>query len=160
MCWKCDNPDRTDDDYFDELRRDIAEHGWIVQFVDDAKRPFAYTIGLHDRGLPELLVTGLDAQTSQDVLNACAGMMCDGSVFRPGETVGLGDDWLLMIVKVDHPGAHLNFAFAVEGQGVRALQLVWADNSGRWPWDPSPFRDTPWQAVLGLRPKRRPRRRV
>lgn len=160
MCWKCDNPDKTDDDYFAELRRDIDKYGWIVQCVEDDRRPYAYTIGLHDRGLPELLITGMEPKRVLPVLNTCAQMMCDGSVFKPGETVGLWDRSLFMIVRVDNPDAHMDFAIALEGPEVRALQLVWADDQGKWPWDPAPFRDTRWQAVLGVRPKRKPRKRA
>ncbi|MGV0602946.1 DUF4262 domain-containing protein [Mycolicibacterium pulveris] len=54
MCWRCDNPDRPIEDYLDELWAIIRDHGWAVQFVEDEKRPFAYTIGLHDLGVPEL----------------------------------------------------------------------------------------------------------
>ena len=32
MCWQCDNPDKTIDDYFSEVRDTIRRHGWIVQF--------------------------------------------------------------------------------------------------------------------------------
>ena len=38
------------------LRRRLA--GNPVQFVEHGKRPFAFTVGLHNRGLPELLITG------------------------------------------------------------------------------------------------------
>ena len=34
MCWQCDNPDRTTDDYLDLLREIINGHGWAVQFVE------------------------------------------------------------------------------------------------------------------------------
>ncbi|MGO8941805.1 MAG: DUF4262 domain-containing protein [Mycobacterium sp.] len=53
MCWQCDNPHGTTDEYLDSLRDTIADHGWVVQFVESEQRPFAYTIGLHEKGLPE-----------------------------------------------------------------------------------------------------------
>ena len=59
MCWQCDNPNGTTEEYLGELRETIRVNGWAVQGVEDDRRPLAYTIGLHDRGLPELLVTGL-----------------------------------------------------------------------------------------------------
>ena len=52
------------------LRGIMKDHGWAVQFVEDNRRPFAYTIGLHNLGLPELLVTGLQPQTAGRVLNS------------------------------------------------------------------------------------------
>ena len=51
MCWQCDNPDRTIEDHFDEVRETIRRHGWMVQYVESNRTPFAYTIGLHDWGL-------------------------------------------------------------------------------------------------------------
>ncbi|MDT5256127.1 MAG: hypothetical protein QOD10_1207, partial [Mycobacterium sp.] len=53
MCWQCDNPDLTIEDYFDEVRETIRTHGWMVQYVESDRTPFAYTIGLHDWGFPE-----------------------------------------------------------------------------------------------------------
>ena len=72
MCWQCDHPDKTIDDYLDLLREKIGAHGWAVQYVEDDRRPFAYTVGLHARGLPELLVTGLDPRQSLWLLNSFA----------------------------------------------------------------------------------------
>jgi len=55
MCWQCDNPNGTTEEYLDELRASVRLHSWVVQGVEDDRLPFAYTIGLHDRALPELL---------------------------------------------------------------------------------------------------------
>ena len=52
MCWQCDHPDKTTDDYLDVLRKTIEDPRSAVQFVECDKRPFAYTVGLHERGLP------------------------------------------------------------------------------------------------------------
>ncbi|MBW8711109.1 MAG: DUF4262 domain-containing protein, partial [Mycobacterium sp.] len=72
MCWQCDNTNGTTEEYLDELRATIRIHGWAVQSVEDDRLPFAYTIGLHDRGLPELLVTGLSPQPAARLLNDVA----------------------------------------------------------------------------------------
>jgi hypothetical protein len=45
MCWQCDHPDGTLDDYLDGLRDTITDHGWAVQYVESERRPCAYTIG-------------------------------------------------------------------------------------------------------------------
>ena len=74
MCWMCDHPGSTIEDYLDELRSTILEHGWAVQFVESDRTPYAYTIGLHDCGLPELLVTGLPPQRAARLLNRVAEM--------------------------------------------------------------------------------------
>ena len=49
-------PRATTADYLEELRKTITQAQWAVQYVEDERRPFAYTIGLHDCGFPEYLV--------------------------------------------------------------------------------------------------------
>ena len=58
MCWKCDHPDSTMQEWLEVIYAPYKRNGWVVQFVSD-RTPYAYTIGLHPRGLPELLVTGM-----------------------------------------------------------------------------------------------------
>ncbi|HET6736328.1 DUF4262 domain-containing protein [Mycobacterium sp.] len=151
MCWQCDNPDRPIQEYFDELRETIRTHGWVVQFVEDDRRPFAYTIGLHDRGLPELVVTGMPSALSALTLNAVARGAVDGIVYKPGDHIEIEQRMILEVVEVEHPDAHLNFAIALAGPQVRALQLVWADERGRWPWDARWSHGRRRQPVLGVR---------
>lgn len=152
MCWQCDHPDKTTDDYLDVLRRTIEDHRWAVQFVECDKRPFAYTVGLHERGLPELLVTGMPAQTSAKLLNVTGqGMVDDGMVLRPAEHIDCGGRFLLEVVEVEHPDVHLTFAIRVGGPDVHAYQLVWADDRGRWPWDRGWGHGRRRQPVLGVR---------
>jgi len=31
MCWMCEHPGSTNQDYLDELRTTMLEHGWAVQ---------------------------------------------------------------------------------------------------------------------------------
>ena len=72
MCWKCDHPGSTIEEYFDQLRETIRTSGWAVQFVESDRTPYAYTIGLHDWDVPELLVTGVSAQRAVRLLNSVA----------------------------------------------------------------------------------------
>jgi Domain of unknown function (DUF4262) len=106
MCWKCDHPTATDDDYLDELRKTMVEHGWAVQYVESDRAPFAYTV-------------------------------------RSGP--------LVEIVEVANPDAHITWAVAFGGPNVRALQLVWADGHGRWPWAAEFSDGRGRQPVLGVR---------
>ena len=43
MCWMCDHPGATQQDYFDELRSRVQKHGWAVQYVEIDRAPYAYT---------------------------------------------------------------------------------------------------------------------
>lgn len=153
MCWQCDNPDKTQADYFDMLRDEIRERGWIVQYVEDDRRPFAYTVGLHERGMPEFLVTGLDPTRAGWLLNTFAKRASRGPRPGPGDRVSLPAGTRLELVAVDHPDAHLYTAIAIEGPDITAVQLVWADGRGRWPWAPGFDDGRRQQPVFGLRRK-------
>ncbi|WP_396922587.1 DUF4262 domain-containing protein [Mycolicibacterium sp.] len=150
MCWLCDHPQATTQDYLDILRRQIAKCGWTVQYVE-GRSPFGYTIGLSEVGLPELLVTGLPPETSLRLLNTVAGYLVHECVPAPGDTMSLPDGWFAEFVAVAEPTAHMGFAVRMCGPDIRALQLVWHDRDGHSPWCPEFNRGGPRQPVLGLR---------
>ena len=151
MCWQCDHPGATAADDFKELQRIIRQEGWAVQYVEDDKKPFAYTIGLHDRGLPELLVTGLSPSWAAQLLKCMAREALDGRDLKPGMRITHHSTEIIETVEVDHPDAHMDWAIAMQGPGVRAIQLVCADNRGRWPWSPDFDEGRGTQPVLGKR---------
>jgi uncharacterized protein DUF4262 len=151
MCWQCDHPNATVDDYLDELRRTMREHGWAVQYVESDRTPFGYTVGLHDCGLPELLITGVPAQRAERLLNTVARDMMDGKALSPGQKIAVRSGPLVEAVEVANPDAHMTWAVAFGGPEVRALQLVWADGRGRWPWAAAFSDGRGRQPVLGVR---------
>jgi hypothetical protein len=153
MCWKCENPDGADEVYLDELREMMGDDpGWQVQFVEHDRRPLAYTVGLHNRGLPELLITGLNAHVSNRVLKSIGHMIVDdGTYLAPAMHIDYQDRFLMEVVEVDHPDVHLKYAVRICGREVRALQLVWADDRGRWPWEAGWGNGRHRQPVFGVR---------
>jgi hypothetical protein len=152
MCWQCDNPNATTEDYLEVLRETIRDHGWAVQYVESEKRPLAYTVGLHSRGLPELVTTGLPADVSCRVLNSIAHMVVDdGTVLAPAMHIDYQDRFLMEVVEVEHPDVHLKYAVRLCGREISALQLVWADEKGRLPWTAGWGHGRRRQPVLGRR---------
>ncbi|MGI9164587.1 MAG: DUF4262 domain-containing protein [Mycobacterium sp.] len=152
MCWQCDNPDRTTEDYLDVLREIIRTHRWAVQYVEGEDRPFAYTIGLHGLGLPELVMTGLSPQKAGRVLNSIAhSIVDDGMKLWPAVHIDYQNEFMLEVVEVEHPDVHLIFAVGLLGPDVRALQLVWTDDRRHWPWDRGWSHGRRRQPVLGRR---------
>ncbi|WP_123024896.1 DUF4262 domain-containing protein [Mycolicibacterium stellerae] len=151
MCWRCDHPNATADDYLDELRKAVREHGWAVQYVESDRTPFGYTVGLHDCGLPELLVTGVSAPRAERLLNTVAKDMMGGRVLSPGQKIAVRSGPLIEVVEVANPDIHMEWAVAFGGQELRALQLVWADGRGRWPWAAAFSDGRGRQPVLGKR---------
>lgn len=41
MCWMCDHPEATAEEYLDEVYGIMLMHGWAVQHVECERRPFA-----------------------------------------------------------------------------------------------------------------------
>ncbi len=152
MCWLCDNPHRSTEDYLDVLREIIRTHRWAVQYVEGEDRPFAYTIGLHALGLPELVITGLPPQQSARVMNSIAHDVVDhGTVLAQAMHIEYQSELMLEVVEVEHPDVHLGFAVALFGPEIRALQVVWTDDHRHWPWDRGWLHGRRRQPVLGRR---------
>jgi Domain of unknown function (DUF4262) len=151
MCWKCDHPHGTTEEYLAELRQTMLECGWAVQYVESDRMPFAYTVGLTRYGLPEHVVTGLPPQRAARMLNALGRRAVSGRPPVPGMRITLPAGPLVEIVEVEHPDVYLIFADALFGHEVTALQAVWVDSRGRWPWSPGFDDGRGTQAVLGVR---------
>jgi len=157
MCWMCDNPTATREDYVGQIGRIIAETGWAVQFVerDRLRPPYAYTIGLTSYLKPELVATGMPAQRSAKLLNQVASHVLHADAPEPGEQIQLIDGPLIEIVEVQVPQAHLLLVGEFYGVPYRALQVVHADDRGHWPWDTGYRGIRGGQPVLGPRAPRR-----
>jgi hypothetical protein len=70
---------------------------------------------------------------------------------RPGERIPLRGGPVIEIVEVAEPAAHLVIAIEFYGPGIRALQLVHADDRGHWPWEVGYRGVRGGQPVLGVR---------
>jgi Domain of unknown function (DUF4262) len=101
----------------------MLANGWAVQYVEDDRRPFAYTVGLTRRELPELLVTGVSPPRALRLLDTVARRALAGDSLRPGMQTTLAAGPLVEVVEVAQPDAHLNCAVGIFGE-VTALQLV------------------------------------
>ncbi len=153
MCWLCDHPDNTVADYLDEVRAKILRRGWAVQYVESPPRmPFAYTVGLSDYDVPpELLMTNVSPQRAARLLSRSAELVVRGAELTAGQQFTLCGGPMLEVVEVEHPDAHMGFATALYGREIRALQLVWSDGRGRWPWAADFCDRESRQPVLGVR---------
>lgn len=130
----------------DMVSRNIATHGQhLVQVLlteedpDDAL-PFIYTIGNHERGLPELLVVGHADDDHMWILNFLGDLQRSrGKPFEHGELVSLGGT---LPVKVMEAGPIGREGYAVQvgvyyrTQDFRVMQVLLCDPAGRYPDDP------------------------
>ena len=158
MCWMCDHPNATREDYLGHVDHLIADNGWVVQGVerDRLRPPYAYTVGLTAHLKPELVVTGLPFRRAADLLDSVAAHVLHADEPKPGEQLDLIDGPLIEIVEVEVPEAHLLLVAEFYDLPYRALQIVHADDHGHWPWETSYRGIRGGQPVLGPRaPHRR-----
>jgi Domain of unknown function (DUF4262) len=95
------------------------------------------SIGLHEIGMPELLVIGLPMDYAHEILmNAFAQMKSVGTVPEDG-------DFLTGVANFDPvfkdvaPGNQMtNLARGYYGEDVPVMQLVFPDSEGRYQWQP------------------------
>ncbi|HTM86285.1 MAG TPA: DUF4262 domain-containing protein, partial [Mycobacterium sp.] len=107
MCWMCDHPDSTVDQWLEEIHEVKTRNGWALQYVEHDRRPFAYTVGLTDHRLPELLVTGVSPPRAARMLNRFAARFLDRGAPTPGEQIAMLGGSLVEVVTVEQPDAHL-----------------------------------------------------
>ena len=96
-------------------------------------------------------MTGVSPQRALRLLDSVARRFVCGDVLTPGQRISLPAGPLIEIVEVAHPDAHMGWAVAFGGSEIRALQLVWADGWGRWPWSAEFADGRATQPVLGMR---------
>ena len=101
--------------------------------------PFGYTTGLFGIGHAELVVPGLDQDTTAKILNGVAHRVCGhGEDFMPGQVLQMaGRD--LLVEEVPNSGMIFyevhDYYQRPPWEPVEAYQLTWADARGRFPWD-------------------------
>ena len=135
MCWMCDNPEATFEDYLEDYLDDVvrpvvARLGHAIQATDRHGAPVAYTVGLAARGQAELVVTGKPPDDAHDLIEA---VLAGEEVPTAGRRCDLLRGPALWAFAVTRPET-LQVAVALT-PGLTALQLVWADSLGRWPWE-------------------------
>lgn len=153
MCWQCEHPGADWQEYLSHLRGLLERQRWVVQGVQRERHraPYAYTVGLPKHQRPELVVTGLPYDRAAQLLNKVAEHVLDAGTPVPGEVVPLRGGPTVEVVRVAEPSVHLRVAAALNGLGFSALQLVYADDQGRWPWDADFHGGRGGQPVLGAR---------
>lgn len=150
MCDLCDNPQLEPDDVLERVRTDIGRRRFGIVGVKGSPRcaEFSYTVGLTEHGLPELIVTAVRPTDAVRLLRMWGDYLLDESAVLPGETLEAGP-WLLQAVSVERPEGHLLIAHRFYGERLQALQLAWADDRGRWPWEAGHRARRAGQPVLG-----------
>lgn len=119
----------------------IRDVGWAVQGIGHQTIPWAYTIGLSDRGHPELIVTGMDLHAGGTLLNLIGACVKRGlDVSNPSVLArALKHDLVVLSLRPVDPtwkATHLlDMAHSYYGSVPETAQVVIADAEGRFLWD-------------------------
>lgn len=134
------------------MRALLTRERFVVRSVmgSRAVAESSYTVGLTAQGLPELIVVGVRPPEAHGLLVSWGEYVLDDSIVLPGERLCSGR-FTLEAVEVTRPDGDLVLAGVLYGEAVRALQLAWADERRRWPWDPRHRARRAGQPLLGER---------
>lgn len=126
-----------------EIPACIEEHGWFIALVGDESsgvpKHFAYTIGMPTtQSHPELIMIGQSPQTMATALNSLGDSIAKGATLEPdnelGEMPGLKIQ--AKIVHATWYRDYLGYGLWYHGsEDFEILQVYWADDAGRFPWD-------------------------
>lgn len=121
---------------------DIEKFGWVVIMIEatDYLPSFAYTIGLwKNYRHPEIISFGLTIQTLHLILNDAGAMAKAGQVIETGKSYNdFFESGRTQFLQVDNRNIADYFGQAINlynTEGFPALQLVWTDRNGKYPWE-------------------------
>jgi hypothetical protein len=127
--------------FYRRLRQKVEVFGWAVQAVfavEEGHPEWAYTIGLHHFGHPEIIVTTLPQRVAHNILNNVGEQVKQGQRFEVGplyDKIIEGYGVTFRPVPDVSAGEWFNVAHNYwGGYSFDALQLVWPDKEGRFPW--------------------------
>jgi len=125
-----------------KLLATLEQWGWYVLKVGagESTPPFAYSVGLYEHFKhPEIIILGLDLDTMHHLINDA------GKQIRLGHHYESGHKYSDLLAHYEcefrsvAPGRYdrfLNYAlWYYGGLHFPALQLVWPDRHGRFPWE-------------------------
>ncbi len=124
------------------LIKDIEKYGWVALIVEatDYLPSFAYTVGLwKNYNHPELIAFGFTRKTLQAILNIGGELVKDGQILQTGcSYANFFNGGLVQFIKADQRNLKDYLGYAIwfnQTQEFSALQLVWTDRNGKYPWE-------------------------
>jgi Domain of unknown function (DUF4262) len=118
----------------------IRQNGFSIVYAFDNTPHYAYTVGLQKTwNHRELIVFGLNQEMSHDILTETAALIKGGASFESDQNTEL----MVRCVRVTfiEVPQHIVLCYLdraeayYEGHSFNALQILWADEKGRFPTD-------------------------
>jgi hypothetical protein len=124
-----------------ELAAKVEQYGWYVMLVpkDDEGPGFAYSIGLHKNfDHPEIIIFGLDLKVMWAMINEIGAQVKTGKHYETEKIYfGLIEKYGCVFEPVAERYYAEYFGYAnwfYKGTDFPALQCVWPDKAGLYPW--------------------------
>jgi hypothetical protein len=128
-------------------REIVDKHGRMLMMVRPSEGdppdfpPIIYTIGNHERGLPELLFIASTIEGFAPALNELGRLQRErGQGFRHGEIIKLGGTYSAPLLNAG-PAGRSEYAVQVgefyRTDAFEVMQVVFPDPDGNWPGDPT-----------------------
>ncbi|MCU1244707.1 MAG: hypothetical protein JWN02_617 [Acidobacteria bacterium] len=125
-----------------KIGAEIERHGWVVVAAkaDDDAPARATSIGLYRKfNHPEIVVVGLPPETANKVIDAVAESVSEGKSFEANTIhadILARHDVAFVAVSREFFEDYVRPAVGFYGNDeFPALQLVWPDRAGKFPWD-------------------------
>ena len=121
--------------FYKDIHDTIKDHKRFVLAVPDGSPyAFSYTIGNHERGLPELLVIGSRRGTYLNEMSE--RMIKQGKAFDHGEVINTNGKYRIKIINTTHK-AHESYTIQAgvyyKTQNYKVQQIILSDEEGRLP---------------------------
>lgn len=132
---------KHDQETEESIKRIVDQHGWFVGKLPatDYLPSFCYTIGLwKNYQHPELISFGLTPDTLGAILNIGGEMVEGGQRLEPNQEYDeFFEQGTAMILDVDERnlGDYFGYGLWYNGGAFPAMQIVWKDRNGKFPWE-------------------------
>ena len=125
-----------------KVHDDIKKHGCHVMgvFEDEEYPSFSYSIGMEESvSSPEIIVVGLKHSLAQSIINNYHSRIKNGEVFGVGKKYpGFLGGFEVCFIEISNENREELLCWAdwyYERKPFRALQMVYPNTSGVWPWE-------------------------
>ncbi|MFB9215684.1 DUF4262 domain-containing protein [Vibrio sinaloensis] len=139
------------DKYEEKALKDIERYGChILHIMEEDEYPgFSYSIGIEKTSSqPEIIITGLNQEVAHWIANEYNNRVKAGEIFKPDEYYSgflEGFDITFKEVSPEYYAEYFGWAnWLYKGNNFKALQFIYPDTSGVWPWDSEASADFKW----------------
>ncbi len=121
----------------EKLEALVRSRGWAVVTVSGSPG-FSYSVGLAERELPEIIVFGVGTEQGPKIVGDYARSVIErGPMAINSALEGVIDGFRAVLRRLTSPEAeqYLKAAWVRSAGAMTAMQMVWPDPKGNFPWE-------------------------